>query len=71
MAGQLPVSVPKVTAYHLTDLHRISRWAFLLVSPKIFAADLPANLFLACFSLNSLHLFSCSNSLLNNSKHAQ
>jgi hypothetical protein len=36
-----------------------------------FATDLPANLFLACFSLNSLHLFSCSNSLLNNLKHAQ
>jgi hypothetical protein len=26
--AQLPVSVPKVIARHLTDLHRISRWRF-------------------------------------------
>ena len=37
---------------------------------NLFATDLPATLFLACFLCTFLHLVSCSNSLVNNSKHA-
>ena len=35
-----------------------------------FATDLSANVFLPCFNHNSLHLLSCSISLLDNLKHA-